>query len=163
LNQFVNDPNGKYRVAVISDTHGLLRAAALKQINGADLIIHAGDVGDASILDQLNAIAPVYAVRGNTDCGDVVSELPFFDCIKVADLLVCVIHDLHTLDIDIASADVNLVISGHTHQPEGVEHNNVLFLNPGSIGPRRFDYPISMALLDVEKQHCSMRFVELND
>ena len=163
MNHFQNDPNGKYRAAVISDTHGLLRASVLKKLDGVDLIIHAGDVGDYTVLNQLGEIAPVYAVRGNTDYNEVVVDLPLFDCFKVADMLIYVIHDLHTLDLDIKATDIDIVISGHTHQPHSVEHSSVLFLNPGSIGPRRFDYPISMVFLEIEQKSCTTQFVEFQE
>jgi uncharacterized protein len=134
-------------VGVISDTHGLLRPAALAALAGCDLIIHAGDVGRPEILDALWAIAPVTAVRGNVDYGPWADALPLTEVAAAGQHLLYVLHDLEQLAIDPAAAGFAAVISGHSHQPLLERRKGVLYLNPGSAGPRRFSLPVSLARL----------------
>jgi putative phosphoesterase len=140
----------RYVVGVMSDTHGLLRDSVYQAFETVDLIIHAGDVGGAEVLRELKKMAPVVAVQGNMDGRWAADSLSPVEMVSVGDVMVYVLHDLMHLDLDPRAADVDVVISGHTHQPRIEKKNGVLFLNPGSVGPRRFDYPISVALLEVD-------------
>jgi len=137
------------RIGVISDTHGLVRPEALRALAGAELIIHAGDVGDADVLDALRTVAPVVAVRGNIDRGVWTAALAETAVVERAGRLLYVLHDVHRLDLDPRAAGFDAVIAGHSHQPRIDRRDGVLFLNPGSAGPRRFRLPASVARLDV--------------
>lgn len=137
------------KVGVLSDTHGLLRPEAVEALDGCDLLVHAGDVGKPEILEQLQAIAPVYAVRGNVDRGNWAAALPETQVVEVESALLYVLHDLGELEIGPVAAGFQAVISGHTHQPLVEERDGVLYLNPGSAGPRRFHRPVSLARLEV--------------
>jgi len=148
-------------VGVISDTHGLVRPEVLQALQGVELILHAGDVGSPEVLTALRTIAPVYPVRGNMDREDWARNLPKTATVEVGGFTLHVIHDLNTLDSDPAAAGFRAVISGHSHQPAAVERNGVLFLNPGSAGPRRFRLPVSMATLKTEGESLEARIVEL--
>ena len=148
-------------IGLISDTHGLMRPEALTKLQGCDLIIHAGDVGDPEILDQLRAIAPVVAVRGNVDHGDWAMKLPMTAVAEAGPALIYVLHNIHDLDIDPAAAGFQMVVSGHSHKPGRTDRNGVIYLNPGSAGPRRFKLPITLARLDPTKLPWHIEFVEL--
>ncbi|HYY26698.1 MAG TPA: metallophosphoesterase family protein [Chthoniobacterales bacterium] len=132
--------------ALISDTHGLLREQALEALKSYKLILHAGDVGPRSVLKRLETIASVVAVRGNTDCE--LFCLPPTELLSVNGRLVYMLHDLHMLDLDPAAAGISMVVSGHSHQPSITACKEVLYVNPGSIGPKRFNLPISFAKVD---------------
>ena len=134
-------------IGVISDTHGLLRPQALSALRDSDLIIHAGDVGDPQILAALSRIAPVFAVRGNTDRGSWAKDLPASEIVEFEQHSVYVLHDLTELDLDPASAGLHAVVFGHSHQPKIETKDDVLYFNPGSAGPRRFDLPITVGKL----------------
>lgn len=136
-------------VGVISDTHGLLRPEAFKALEGASLIIHAGDIGSPSVLESLKNIAPVVAVRGNMDREGWACKLPFTEVVEIGKVLLYVLHDLCRIDLDPAVSGFSAVISGHSHEPAIENRNNVLFLNPGSAGPKRFNLPVSVALLHI--------------
>jgi putative phosphoesterase len=137
------------RLGVISDTHGLIRPQALELLAGCERIVHASDVGKAEVLAELRKIAPVIAVRGNNDSGDWAKNLGETEVVEFAGLYLYVLHDLHELDLDPAAAGFRMVISGHSHRPEISHRGEVLYLNPGSAGPRRFKLPVSLALLEV--------------
>jgi uncharacterized protein len=147
-------------VGVISDTHGLLRPEACRALRGVARIIHAGDVGSAEVLDGLRAIAPVTAVRGNNDRGPWARALPARATLDVAGVRILVVHDVHVLR-DVARLGVALVIAGHSHRPMIEARGGVLFLNPGSAGPRRFTLPVSVARLRVREGHARARLVRL--
>lgn len=149
------------RVGVISDTHGLLRPEAVAALRGSDLILHAGDVGGAYILDTLRAIAPVHAVRGNTDGGAWAQVLPLTETVEVGGALLHVVHDLHDLDLMPQAAGIAAVISGHTHRPAVEERGGVVYLNPGAAGPRRFDLPVTVAHLIVTAGRVQARLITL--
>ncbi|MDT4841114.1 phosphodiesterase [compost metagenome] len=149
------------RVGLISDTHGLLRPQAVAALQGSDFIVHGGDIGDAGILDALAAIAPLTVVRGNNDREAWAGAIPETAFLKVGDVHVYAIHDLSQIDIDPAGAGVRVVISGHSHQPKVEERGGVLYVNPGSAGPRRFKLPIAVAELIVDGDTVSARIVEL--
>jgi uncharacterized protein len=148
-------------IGLISDTHGLLRPEALTALKGSDLIIHAGDVGKFRIIEQLRVVAPVVAVRGNVDEGDWAAQLPLTATVQARSALIYVLHDIKQLDIDPAAAEIRIVVSGHSHKPGRTERSGVLYLNPGSAGPRRFQLPITVARLDVLRRPWSVEFIEL--
>jgi len=137
------------RLGIISDTHGLLRVEAARALSGVDLIVHAGDVGKREVLTQLKAIAPVFAVRGNVDTEAWAKELPATAIVDAGSASLYVLHNLRELDLRPDAAGFDAVISGHTHQAEQWEREGVLYLNPGSAGPRRFNLPVTLALVDV--------------
>lgn len=149
------------RIGVLSDTHGLLRPEARAFLLGCDYIIHGGDVGAAAVLEDLAAIAPLTAVRGNIDKGAWARRLPETELIRLGDVFVYVLHELAHLDIEPKAAHVRVVVSGHSHQPLIRERDGVLFLNPGSCGPRRFRLPISIGELSVTGTRVRARTVEL--
>ena len=134
-------------VGVISDTHGLVRPEAVEALKGSGLIIHAGDVGDPRVLFELGRVAPVVAVRGNNDCGAWAEALPEYEAVEVNDAFVYVLHDLKELDSEPAAAGFRVGVSGHSHKPLVEERRGVLYLNPGSAGPRRFKLPVTVARL----------------
>ena len=149
-------------IGVISDTHGLLRPEAIDALRGADWIIHAGDVGKELILTQLAAVAPLTAIRGNVDRGAWAERLLPTETLQVGDTLLYVIHDVHDLDLHPGAASIRAVISGHSHQPSIREQGGVLYLNPGSAGPRRFKLPVSVARLEVDQAGgIAARLIEL--
>lgn len=139
---------GRVRIGVISDTHGRLRPEAVDALRGSDLIVHAGDVGDPGILEVLGRVAPVRAVRGNTDRGAWARSLPETDVVDAGPFLLYVLHDPALLDLDPRAAGFEAVVYGHTHRPEVRRRNGVLHLNPGSAGPRRFRLPVTVARLE---------------
>jgi putative phosphoesterase len=149
------------RVGVISDTHGLLRPEAIAALHASDLIIHAGDVGEPQILARLSAIAPTFAVRGNVDTGAWAQTLPLTEVVEVGNLQIYVLHNLADLDLDPKAAGFAAVIFGHTHRPHAEIRDDVLYLNPGSAGPRRFTLPIAVARLEVAGTRVSHEIVQL--
>ncbi len=150
-----------YKIGIISDTHGLVRKSVVKSFKDVDLIVHAGDVGKPEVLETLQAISKVHPVRGNVDGGKWTDNLPFTDVVQVGQVYFYVLHDLNSLDLDPAAAGFNAVISGHSHIPKIEEKNGVIFLNPGSAGPRRFKYPISIAFLYIKGTAIEVEIVEL--
>jgi putative phosphoesterase len=149
------------RVGLISDTHGLLRPEALSFLGGSDHIVHGGDICDASVLEALAAIAPVTAVRGNNDHGSWASCLRETELLRLGEVFVYAIHDLAQLDMEPHAAGVQVVVSGHSHRPSVERRAGVLYVNPGSAGPRRFRLPISVGELIVNGRSVSARVVEL--
>jgi uncharacterized protein len=133
-------------LGIISDTHGLLRPEAVEALQGSDVILHAGDVGEELILDELRLIAPVYTIRGNVDYQYWCGRLPNTLTLTLGDLKIHMIHDIAHLDRE-QIAGVSLVIYGHSHKPEITDRDGVVFLNPGSAGPRRFSLPVTLAKL----------------
>ncbi len=148
-------------IGVISDTHGLLSHSAIKALYGANLIIHAGDIGDPGVLKSLQSIAPTIAVRGNMDTGDWAHKLKKTEKVNAGGLTIYVLHDLERLKINVAEVGYDVIISGHTHRPFQEKRNSVLFLNPGSAGYPRSDFSPSIALITVQNNSFSARFVEL--
>jgi putative phosphoesterase len=151
------------RIGVISDTHDLLRPQAIDFLRGSDFIIHAGDICDAMIIDELERIAPVTVVRGNNDMGAWANALPETELVKIGGIFIYVIHDLAQLDIDPHAAGVKVVVSGHSHQPVIEHRDGVIFVNPGSAGARRFKLPISVAELVIAGPSVSARTHELTN
>jgi putative phosphoesterase len=149
-------------IGVISDTHGLMRPEALAALQGSDLIIHAGDVGSPDVLDALRAVAPTFAVRGNVDAGAWAASLPATELVEAGEILIHVLHDVSELDLDPGDAGFAAVIFGHSHQPLIERRNSVLFLNPGSAGPRRFKLPVAVARISVEGRELHPEIIELH-
>jgi uncharacterized protein len=137
-----------FRIGIISDTHGLLRPEAERGLTGVNHIIHAGDIGRPEIVDALRRIAPVTAIRGNADSGEWAREYPDTKSLRLAEKSIYVLHDLKTLQADPA-AGIDVVISGHSHVPKIDTVGGILYLNPGSAGPRRFKLPSTLATVDV--------------
>ena len=154
---------GKKIIGVISDTHGLLRPCVLRVFQGCELIIHAGDIGKPAVLDSLREIAPVVAVRGNMDRGDWAAEIPLTEIVKIENTYAYVLHDLGSLDLDPKTSGIHAVISGHSHKPAEYRRNGVLYLNPGSAGPGRFNLPVSAALMEIDGETINISFVNLLD
>ena len=150
-------------IGLISDTHGLLRQEALAAFAGCDLIIHAGDIGKPGIVEQLRAVAPVVAVRGNIDKGAWASRFPETAVVEVRSVLIYVLHDIARLDLDPAAAGFGIVVSGHSHNPGHTERSGVAFINPGSAGPRRFQLPVTVARLDLRLPARRVEFIDLQD
>jgi putative phosphoesterase len=148
-------------IAVLSDTHGLLRPELLPAIATAEHILHAGDVGDPAILDALRQIAPVTAIRGNIDSSGPCAALPATEALELGGCLVYILHNLDELDLDTGAAGIAVVIYGHSHRPSIETRDGVLYLNPGNIGPRRFQLPISFAWLRIEDGVPSAEIVEV--
>lgn len=138
------------KIGVISDTHGLLRPEALAALEGSDRIIHAGDVGDPEILDRLAQIASVTAVRGNVDHGAWVKDTPDTQILEIDGASIYILHILEKLDVKPEAAGIDAVIYGHSHVPKQETKNGVLYFNPGSAGPKRFNLPVSIGKLVVE-------------
>ncbi len=149
------------RVGVISDTHGLLRAEAMTALEGVQHILHAGDVGDAKILTQLAEIAPVTAIRGNVDTQLPLRDLPATEMVEIGGKLFYLVHALVDLEMDPVSAGVHAVVYGHSHRQEQRTARGVLYLNPGSIGPRRFRLPVGMAILSFGSDEISVEMLRL--
>jgi len=148
-------------IGLISDTHGLLRPQALAALEGSELIIHAGDVGDPKILEALKNIAPVFAVRGNVDTQPWARALPETEVVTIGGATIYVLHDVHALDLDPVAAGFQMIVSGHSHQPGSAEKRGVLYVNPGSAGPRRFNLPVTVARLHQNETPWKIEFVDL--
>jgi len=152
------------RVGIISDTHGLLRHEAVVALQGSDLIIHAGDIGHPSVLESLRDIAPVFAVRGNNDHGDWAEQLPEFQIVPAGGVSLCVLHnvtELHDVAKTGGAVKWAAVIAGHSHRPVVETRDGVMFINPGSAGPRRFHLPITVARLEIRGHHLDARIIEI--
>lgn len=150
------------RIGLISDTHGLLRPEAEAALQGCAQIIHAGDIGKPQVLDGLRAIAPLEAIRGNIDTADWAQVLPERLDLRIGGLTLHVLHDLKQLDIDPLAAGVDVVIAGHSHKPKVERRDGVLYVNPGSAGPRRFSLPISLALLELNDGQAQVELISLS-
>jgi uncharacterized protein len=148
-------------IGLISDTHGLLRPEALRALEGSELIIHAGDVGKLEILEALKALAPVVAVKGNVDTEAWASALPETEVVETNIATIYVLHDVQALDLDPAAAGFHIIVSGHSHRPARTEQDGILYINPGSAGPRRFQLPVTVARLDLGKSPWEVDFVKL--
>ena len=151
-----------HTLGVISDTHGLVRPEALAALAGVERIVHAGDIGAPDVLEALGRIAPVTAVRGNNDRERWAADIPETDVLEIGEVSLYVLHDVHELDLDPRAAGFAAVIAGHSHQPRMEERDGVLYLNPGSAGPRRFKLPISLARLTVTGGRLQAELVTLD-
>lgn len=148
-------------IGVISDTHGLLRPQALEALRGSEHIIHAGDIGAPEIISELKTIAPVTAIRGNVDVQTWARDFPETQVVELAGKSIYVIHDVNALDLNPKASGFDVVISGHSHQPRQEIKDGVLYMNPGSAGPRRFKLPISVARIEISGALISATIVEL--
>jgi putative phosphoesterase len=149
------------RVGVISDTHGLLRPEALAFLRGSDFIVHAGDIGDAKVLEELRCLAPVTVVRGNNDTGSWAGAIAETEVLQAGQVFIYVLHNLAELDVDPVAAGFHVVVSGHSHKPLIERRDGVLYVNPGSAGPRRFKLPVAVAELHVAGPSVEAKIVEL--
>ena len=154
---------GPFSIGVISDTHGLLRLKAVDAFRGVDLIIHAGDVGNPRIIDELGAAAPVVAVRGNMDSSGWAFNLNRTETVEKNGMLFYVLHDIGRLDLDPVVSGIRAVISGHTHAPSIGRHKGVLYLNPGCAGPLRSKLPPSVAVIKVEGTSLAARIIKIKE
>jgi len=137
------------RIGLISDTHNMVRASAKRALAGVDCILHAGDICGRDVLDELATVAPVTAVRGNNDYGPWAESMQFSEAVEIGGVTIYMLHDLGELDLDPAAAGFRVVVSGHSHRPAIRETHGVLFVNPGSAGPRRFSLPISLGFIEI--------------
>lgn len=150
-----------FRIGLISDTHGLLRPEAAAFLQGSDHIVHAGDIGSEAILQWLEEIAPLTAIRGNIDTGQWAAVVPETRRVTLAGICLHVVHDRRSLGVEPASGVVSVVVSGHSHRPSIEREGDVLYVNPGSAGPRRFKLPVSVAEIIVDEGSITPRIVEL--
>ncbi|MHB1418377.1 MAG: metallophosphoesterase family protein [Bacillota bacterium] len=149
------------KIGVISDTHGLLREEARRELQGSDLIIHAGDAGRKEVLDELGKIAKLVVVKGNIDKGEWASDIPATELVEFYGMRIYVIHDLKNININLAEAGVDIVISGHSHKPNEKRENGIIYINPGSAGPKRFNLPISLTILKKKGDRISIENKEI--
>lgn len=153
--------NKNIEIGVISDTHNLLRSEATTALQGSDLIIHAGDIGSLQILENLKKIAPIVVVRGNNDKESWAEEIPIFEIIKLNDISIYVIHDIKDANINTLKEEVKIIISGHSHKPSINERDGIIYLNPGSAGPRRFKLPVTVAKIKILDTNIKAEIIEL--
>ncbi|HXK28172.1 MAG TPA: metallophosphoesterase family protein [Candidatus Binatia bacterium] len=149
-------------IGLISDTHGLVRPQALDALRGVDLLIHAGDIGKAEVLDALEPIAPLHAIKGNNDHGAWAKKLPGTMILTVGGVRLYLIHDVHELSFEPSKDGIATVISGHSHKPSIIERAGVLFVNPGSAGPRRFKLPVAVGKLRIADGKLKAEIIELD-
>ena len=149
------------RIGLIADTHGLLRPEALERLRGCDQLIHAGDIGKPEILAELERLAPLSVVRGNNDTQDWAADIPERLLLKIGRLTLYVLHDHTRLDLDPAAEGIDVVVAGHSHKPLKEERDGVLYLNPGSAGPRRFSLPIVIGVLEVAGKKIEAELITL--
>jgi hypothetical protein len=154
-------PSSLFRIGVISDTHGLMRPEVIQALRGSDLIIHAGDICKPEVIASLRSIAKVAAVRGNNDKGKWARKFPETATLRAGEVRIFIVHNIKNLKIDPAAEGFHVVISGHSHCPSIIKTNGVLYLNPGSAGPRRFKLPVAVARLRVRDASAQAKFVEL--
>ena len=149
-------------IGIISDTHSLLRPQAIEALEGVELILHAGDIGNQQVLDALNDIAPVVAVRGNNDKGEWARSLPDWELVEVGKVSIYMLHDVKEIDLSPSGAGFHVVVSGHSHKPSIEERRGVLYINPGSAGPRRFTLPVTLAHLHIIGEKAHANIIELS-
>ncbi|MGD0798242.1 MAG: metallophosphoesterase family protein [Acidobacteriaceae bacterium] len=150
-----------FTIGVISDTHGLLHPEAIAALAGSIHILHAGDVGDSAILDRLRALAPLTAIRGNIDTCGPCAALPPTEAVELAGRLFYLVHSIHDLDLNPKAAHIDVVVSGHSHRASIETRAGVLYLNPGSAGPRRFNHPITLATITIADDAIDYRIIPL--
>lgn len=159
--QLMPDFTNITQLGLISDTHGLLRNEAIEALRGSELILHAGDVGDPEILKKLRSIAPVIAIRGNIDTDPWADTLPATEAVSAAGVNIYMLHNLESLDLVPEGAGFAIVLSGHSHKPMQELRRNVLYINPGSAGPRRFQLPVTVARLDLTAHPLQAEIISL--
>lgn len=150
-------------IGVISDTHGRMTEKALELLKGSDIIVHAGDIGRQDILDALKEIAPVYAVRGNNDRDAWARSLPLTQAVGAGGKLIYVIHDISMMDLDAKAAGIDVVIYRHSHNPKKEEKNGILYFNPGSAGPKRFNLPVCLGRIEIKYGSIDAGWIDLGD
>ena len=150
-------------IGIVSDTHGLLRNSTVDELKGSTLIVHAGDVDTPEVLAEIKKIAPVFAARGNMDRGTWAEGLAEYDLFETAGKMLCVVHNLYQLELDPAAVGIAAVISGHTHRPAISEHKGVLYINPGSAGPRRPGNQLSLARLTIQNGRLVPEIIMLDE
>lgn len=148
-------------IGIISDTHGLVRPEAVAALSGCDQIIHAGDIGTYQVIEKLSLIAPVTAIKGNIDKGEWSAAFPNDTVVAVRNKFIYVLHDLNDLDLDPVAAGFNVVVAGHSHKPSITSSDGVLYLNPGSAGPRRFKLPVTVAMLKISGEEINAEIVDI--
>ena len=149
------------RIGIISDTHGLLRTEAIKHLAGTDHIIHAGDIGAPEVIEGLRRIAPTTAIRGNIDTGEWARDYPDTKLVALGGRALYVLHNLNKIELDPAASGIDVIISGHSHHPKIETKNGILYVNPGSAGPRRFNLPIALAILMMSDRTILPRIQEI--
>jgi putative phosphoesterase len=154
--------NSQKVVGVVSDTHGLVRPEAINALERVDLILHAGDIGNPEVLETLRSLAPVVAVRGNNDKGEWAESLPDWEVVEIGTVSIYMLHDVKEMDISPTAAEFQVIISGHSHIPKVEERRGVLYVNPGSAGPKRFKLPVSLAQLSIEGTRVVASLIELS-
>ncbi len=154
-------PETTFKIGVISDTHNLVRPEAKRALAGVDRILHAGDICGAEVLEALRAIAPVTAVRGNNDHGPWADAIPVTEAVEIKGIAIYMLHYVGELDLDPQAAGFHVVVSGHSHRPSIEHKDGVLFLNPGSAGPRRFTLPISLGFIEIAQGRVKARLQTL--
>ena len=154
--------SGRTRVGVISDTHSLLRPEVITALTGVDKILHAGDVGSSEVLESLSKISPVVAVRGNNDKGEWAEMLPDWEVVQIGEISIYMLHNLNEIDLSPAASGFQVVVSGHSHQPSVENLRGVIYLNPGSAGPKRFKLPVALAFLEIVGQQVEVELLELD-
>jgi len=150
-------------IGIISDTHGRIKEKAFNALKGSDIIVHAGDIGGQEILDTLKDIAPVYAVRGNIDRDNWAWDLPMTQVVEAGGKLIYVIHNINMMDLDAKAAGIDVVIYGHSHKPKKEEKNGILYFNPGSAGPKRFNLPICLGRMEIKDGNIDTEWIDLED
>jgi len=150
-------------IGIVSDTHGLLRSSVMDELKGSTLIVHAGDFDTPEVLAEIKKVAPVLAARGNMDRGTWAEGLAEYDLFETAGKMLCVVHNLYQLDLEPAAAGIAAVISGHTHRPAITEDNGVLYINPGSAGPRRLGNHLSLARLIIQNGRLTPEIIMLDE
>jgi putative phosphoesterase len=148
-------------IGLISDTHGLLRPEATRALAGVQRIIHAGDIGGPEVLEQLRAIAPVDAVRGNNDKAPWAADIPNHQVLEIGGVTIHVVHDVNELDVDPEAAGIQVVVAGHSHRPAVTERDGIIFVNPGSAGPRRFSLPVSIGFIQVVADRAAAKILRI--
>jgi hypothetical protein len=161
MNATEEEQGSELVIGIISDTHGLLRPQAVAMLAAVDHILHAGDVGDAAILERLRAIAPLTAIRGNVDVAGSCAELPATEVVELGGRLFYLVHAIEDMDIEPHAAGVAVVVYGHSHRPKLEERNGVMYLNPGSAGPQRFNLPVTMAKARISQGKIEAEIVPL--
>jgi uncharacterized protein len=149
------------RIGIISDTHGLLRPEAINQLAGTDHIIHAGDIGAPEVIEGLRKIAPTTAIRGNIDAGEWAKDYPDTELVVLGGRVLYVLHNLKGIELDPAASGIEIVVSGHSHRPNIMTKDSVLYVKPGSAGPRRFKLPIALAFLTLTDRTILPRILEI--
>ena len=157
----MSDSARRLELGILSDTHGLLRPEAVRELTEVDHILHAGDVGDSKILNSLRALAPLTAIRGNVDVSGPCAELPATEAVELGRCLFYLVHAIEDLDVVPSVAGISVVVYGHSHRPEIKERDGVIYLNPGSAGPRRFNLPVTLAKAVIENHQVQVRLIEL--